>query len=146
MDLRDLTGANSTATMLVPLMPNPVNLEQFSIDSSIVASAPTMTNSAFTLTGQKLDSLSYEEMTININFAATSPSIAVFTSWRDMMYLTKSALNGGVLSVSINAIAKRYIFKNCALRSTPVMPALSSQLGNVEIVLSCHPLPDVIDL
>lgn len=145
-ELCDLTGANSTVTISLPFMPNPVELEGFRIDGSITASAPNFTNSVFTLDGKKLDSLTYEEMTLSINLMPTSKSIDLFVQWRNMMYLSKSSLNTGILSITINSLGKRYIYKNCALRSNPSMPALAAQLDAVEIVLSCHPLPDVIEL
>lgn len=143
--MTDLTGANSKILMTFPFAISPIELQDFRVEQAVVVSSPDLTVSTFNLGGQKKDSKVFNEKLITINFLATSPSIDLFIRWDNEMDLQERALNNGIFSVSIFNIGKKFVYSQCSLKNLG-MSTIQSTLGEVEIIMSCHPSRKVITL
>lgn len=144
--MSDLTGSNSKILMTFPFAISPVELQDFRMDGALAFSSQDLITTVFSLEGNKRDALIFNEKTITINFLATSPSIELFTRWLNEMNIQKSALNTGILEVIIFNLSKKYIFRQCALKSNKQIPDIQQQLGEVEIVMNCHPNITVMNI
>lgn len=144
--MTDLTGSNSSVNMIFPFATSPLELEDFSMEESIITNVGDFSRTTFDLSGVPHYALVYNEYTVTINFLATSPSIDFFVRWKNEMFLQKMALGTGILSVTIFNKAKKYVFSDCVLKNCSDMPALQNVLGNVTITLSCNPLCQIMDL
>lgn len=144
--MSDLTGANSKIMMTFPFTTSPIELQGFTVDRAVIVDSPDLVTASFDLVGKKYDAMVFNEKTITINFVATSPSIEFFTRWRNMMRIQTSSLNTGVLEINIFNIGKKYIYTQCALKNNKEISDIQSSLGDVEIILNCHPDALVITL
>lgn len=144
--MTDLTGANSSVSMIFPFSTTPIELQDFSIEEAVVTSVGDLSQTNFDLQGKPHYALVFNEYTIDINFLASSPSIDFFIRWKNAMYLQKMALGSGILSVTIFPRGQRYTFYDCVLKRCGDMPALQNVLGNVSVTLACNPRCSIINL
>lgn len=144
--MSDLTGANSKILMTFPFTVSPVELEDFTVDESLIATPGDLTNTVFDLEGKPHYSLLYNEQRLVINFLATSPSVDFFIRWQNEMFLQKRSLGKGILTASIFNKGKKYVFTDCALKNNPGMPAVQLTLGNVTVTMVCNPVTKVVTL
>lgn len=115
---KTLTSANSSITISLPILPIPVQLQQFSSDDLINQDEVTLTEDRMGIDGIKSSGFILNPIVIHITLESTSPSIDnVFNLWIQSMELARESLECSSMILTVPSLNNRYTFINGNLRN-----------------------------
>lgn len=137
MNRKTLTSANASITLTLPILPIPIQLQQFSSDDLINQDEITLTEDRMGIYGIKSSGFILNPIVIHITLESTSPSIDnVFNLWIQSMTLVRESLECSSMIVSVPSLHSRYTFINGNLRNAKEIPDIKKTTQPITYTIS----------